>query len=67
METSQFNKSKRHFICTTSVCNGDNNELIFRRSYQGDWGDWDDKIENPVTEFTSEEPNVCDPKEDILN
>lgn len=54
METPRINTSKRKFVCTTSVCTGDNNELIFRRSYQGDWGHWDDKIEKTAPKLDHE-------------
>ncbi|WP_426485254.1 hypothetical protein [Flavobacterium sp. 2] len=33
---------KSHAIIYT----GYNNELIFRKVYQGDWGDWDEEPEN---------------------
>lgn len=55
METSAINNSKKHFICTTKVQSGYNNELIFTKSYQGDWGHWDDKIEKTSTEFNTSE------------
>jgi len=45
METPVINNSKRNFICTTILSKGDNDELVFTRSYRGDWGHWDDKIE----------------------
>ncbi|PBJ15964.1 hypothetical protein BSF42_03680 [Flavobacterium sp. ACN6] len=33
--------------CSTILFVGENDELIFLRSYKGDWGHWDDKIETP--------------------
>lgn len=52
MKNLQINYSKNTETCTnrTSVCDGDNNELIFRKTYVGDWGDWDEKPEIICTE-----------------
>ncbi|WP_125723559.1 hypothetical protein [Flavobacterium ustbae] len=48
MENIQINFSPKNKTCTdrTLVCIGDNNELIFRKTYVGDWGDWDEKPED---------------------
>ncbi|WP_427873619.1 hypothetical protein [Flavobacterium sp. MMS24-S5] len=45
MKNTQINFSPNNKTCTgrTLVCDGDNNELIFRKTYVGDWGDWDEK------------------------
>lgn len=45
MKNLQVNKSENKAVCNNrlSVCAGDNNELIFRKTYVGDWGDWDEK------------------------
>lgn len=45
MKNLQVNKSEKKVVCNNrlSVCAGDNNELIFRKTYVGDWGDWDEK------------------------
>jgi len=51
METPAINNSKRTFICTTTVSKGDNDELVFTRSYRGDWGHWDDKIETAQSDI----------------
>ncbi|CAM3547178.1 hypothetical protein [Flavobacterium chungbukense] len=48
MKNLQINKSENKTVCNNrlSVCAGDNNELIFRKTYVGDWGDWDEKPSN---------------------
>lgn len=48
MKNLQVNKSENKVVCNNrlSVCAGDNNELIFRKTYVGDWGDWDEKPNN---------------------
>ncbi|UPZ14324.1 hypothetical protein [Flavobacterium humidisoli] len=48
MKNTQINFSPNNKTCTdrTLVCDGDNNELIFRKTYVGDWGDWDEKPDN---------------------
>ncbi|MBZ4035461.1 hypothetical protein K6T82_11835 [Flavobacterium sp. 17A] len=50
MKNLQTNKNENKMVCNNrlSVCAGDNNELIFRKTYVGDWGDWDEK---PDTTF----------------
>ena len=52
MENIQINFSPNTKTCTdrTLVCIGDNNELIFRKTYVGDWGDWDEKPEEILKE-----------------
>ncbi|AWK05697.1 hypothetical protein HYN56_16195 [Flavobacterium crocinum] len=52
METPATIKTAKTFLCTTRVHKGENDELIFVKSYQGDWGHWDDKIEetNPESD-----------------
>jgi len=45
-----FNQNNETRTNRTLVFNGDNNELIFRKSYIGDWGDWDEKPDNIVKE-----------------
>ena len=52
MENTQINFSPKNKTCTdrTLVCKGDNNELIFRKTYVGDWGDWDEKPSNTFQE-----------------
>ncbi len=48
MKNLQINFSENNETRTnrTLVFNGDNNELIFRKTYVGDWGDWDEKPDN---------------------
>ena len=50
MKNLQINFSPNNESCTdrTLVCNGDNNELIFRKTYIGDWGDWDEKPDDAL-------------------
>ncbi|MBB4802667.1 hypothetical protein HNP37_002742 [Flavobacterium nitrogenifigens] len=50
MKNLQVNRNDSKVVCNNrlSVCAGDNNELIFRKTYVGDWGDWDEK---PDTTF----------------
>lgn len=50
MKNLQINFSQNNETRTdrTLVFNGDNNELIFRKTYVGDWGDWDEKPDNFV-------------------
>jgi len=52
MKNLQINKSETKVVCNNrlSVCAGDNNELIFRKTYVGDWGDWDEKPSNTFQE-----------------
>ncbi|WP_433830315.1 hypothetical protein [Flavobacterium anhuiense] len=52
MKNTQINFSPKNKTCTdrTLVCDGDNNELIFRKTYVGDWGDWDEKPDNILKE-----------------
>ena len=52
MKNLQINKSENKVVCNNrlSVCAGDNNELIFRKNYVGDWGDWDEKPNNTFQE-----------------
>ncbi|WET03042.1 hypothetical protein [Flavobacterium sp. YJ01] len=52
MKNLQINKSENKVVCNNrlSVCAGDNNELIFRKTYVGDWGDWDEKPNNTFQE-----------------
>ena len=47
METTKSTFSKN--ICTlsnTRILQGENNEIICLKIYNGDWGDWDEKPEN---------------------
>lgn len=30
----------------SSICSTDDTELTFRKSYKGDWGDWDEQPES---------------------
>ncbi|MFD2940107.1 hypothetical protein ACFS3A_08665 [Flavobacterium notoginsengisoli] len=60
METPATNNSKRPIVCTTIVHNGDNNELVFIRSYRGDWGHWDDKIEKCTSEVSIDELKISE-------
>lgn len=49
MKTLQIiNSNENKDVCTTRtrVYTGENNELIFRKTYVGDWGDWDEKSDN---------------------
>lgn len=55
METSKNTIKKEQSTCSTFLCMGENDELIFLRSYKGDWGHWDDKIETPVCDRDSNE------------
>ena len=36
----------------SKVYGSDNSDLIYRKSYQGDWGDWDDEPLNSTNNFT---------------
>ncbi len=48
MKNIDINFSEFHETLTnrTMACNEDNDELIFRKTYVGDWGDWDEKPED---------------------
>lgn len=50
MKNIDINFSEFHETITDRnlVSNVDNDELIFRKTYVGDWGDWDEKPENNV-------------------
>ncbi|SFD98652.1 hypothetical protein [Flavobacterium phragmitis] len=48
MENLKIKQSKSYCeISRTIIYSGENDELICRKVYQGDWGDWDDKPESP--------------------
>ncbi|WP_281233201.1 hypothetical protein [Flavobacterium gelatinilyticum] len=48
METSKTTYSEKSSTCPYQTClsTGDNNELVFIKKYNGDWGDWDETTEN---------------------
>jgi hypothetical protein len=44
MENLKVDNNKNYCsISKTRYYNGDNNELIYVKIYQGDWGDWDEE------------------------
>ncbi|WP_281234004.1 hypothetical protein [Flavobacterium gelatinilyticum] len=53
MESTRTNSSENFGRCIpqTTLYPGDNNELIFLKTYSGDWGDWDEKADT----------TICDP------
>lgn len=47
METLGIKQRKKYCeISHTIIYSGENDELICRKVYRGDWGDWDDKPQN---------------------
>ncbi|TDP03173.1 hypothetical protein [Flavobacterium sp. 245] len=55
MENLKIDTNKNYCnISKTKIYNGDNNELIYIKIYQGDWGDWDDEPSNTTTDTTSQ-------------
>ncbi|WP_289660251.1 hypothetical protein [Flavobacterium panacagri] len=47
METLGIKQSKSYCeISHTIIYSGENDELICRKVYRGDWGDWDEKPQN---------------------
>lgn len=50
MEKSDHTNSGNFYKCPyqTQVYGTDKCELIYRKSYQGDWGDWDDVPETNI-------------------
>lgn len=56
MKNSKKQQDKNYCeISYTVIYSGDNNELICRKIYQGDWGDWDDKPES--SEYSQDTDN----------
>jgi hypothetical protein len=47
MKNSSNHISENEKQCLHSqICSVNNDDLIYRKSYKGDWGDWDDLPEN---------------------
>ena len=68
MEKSNLNNSGNLNKCPyqSMVYGKDNCDLIYRKSYNGDWGHWDDLPEDAILTNCSEaneiENSVADPK-----
>ncbi|KFF05061.1 hypothetical protein [Flavobacterium reichenbachii] len=48
MKKSHTNSNANYscLISNTSIYTSENNDLIYIKSYRGDWGDWDEKPAN---------------------
>ncbi|MHC0445332.1 hypothetical protein ACWA1F_07970 [Flavobacterium sp. 3-218] len=55
METTKSTLSKNKCsLSSTRILQGENNEMICLKIYNGDWGDWDEKPANNIQHINLE-------------